>query len=86
MQHDFYTDIITFDLSESDAVNGEIYISIERVKENALNLNAAFEIECLRVLFHGALHLCGYKDKTKTQQTAMRKKEEEYIELYLLRQ
>ncbi len=86
LQHDFYTDIITFDLSESDAVNGEIYISIERVKENALNLNAAFEIECLRVLFHGALHLCGYKDKTKTQQTAMRKKEEEYIELYLLRQ
>lgn len=86
LQHDFYTDIITFDLSESNAVNGEVYISIDRVKENALNLNAAFDIEFLRVLFHGALHLCGYKDKAKTQQTVMRKKEEEYIELYLLGQ
>lgn len=86
LQHDFYTDIITFDLSESDAINGEVYISIERVKDNAKNISTEFETEVLRVLFHGALHLCGYKDKTKAQQTSMRKKEDEYIELYLLRQ
>lgn len=86
LQHDFYTDIITFDLSESNVIAGEIYISTDRVKENARDLKVLFETECLRVIFHGALHLCGYKDKTLKQQTQMRKKENEYIERYLLRE
>ena len=84
LQHDYFTDIITFDLSETDAVVGEVYISIDRVKDNAQQLNAPFETECLRVIFHGALHLCGYTDKTKAQQKKMRSKEDEYIERYLL--
>lgn len=86
LQHDDYTDIITFDLSETDSITGEIYISIERVKENAEMYNSSFETECLRVIFHGALHLCGYKDRITKQQVEIRMKEDEYIELYLLRQ
>ena len=83
LQHDFYTDIITFDLS-SDArtLNAEIYISVDRVKENAKIVGVSFKEELHRVIFHGALHLCGYKDKTKPQQTIMRQKEGLYINSY----
>ncbi len=84
LQHDYYTDIITFDLSDTGSIAGEIYISIERVKDNAKQMDVPFETECLRVIFHGALHLCGYTDKTQTQQKKMRQKEDEYIERYLL--
>ncbi|BAV09736.1 rRNA maturation RNase YbeY [Filimonas lacunae] len=79
LQHDYYTDIITFDLSEGDATTSEVYISVDRVKENAITQGTTFTREMLRVLFHGALHLCGYKDKTKDQVSEMRKKEEQYI-------
>lgn len=79
LQHDYYTDIITFDLSEGDATIAEVYISTDRVKDNALNQSTSMEQEMLRVLFHGALHLCGYKDKSKIQAAEMRKKEEEYL-------
>ena len=84
LQHNFYTDIITFDLSEKDSqfIIGELYISIDRVKENAFSLSINFSTELLRVIFHGALHLCGFKDKTKTDIKKMRDKEEEYLRLY----
>jgi len=78
--HDYYTDIITFDLSEKkDGSHGEIYISVDRVKDNAEQLKEPLQKELLRVIFHGALHLCGYKDKTKVQKHAMREKESYYI-------
>ena len=73
LQHDDYTDIITFDLSESaDEVRGEIYISIERVAENAVAFGADYDRELHRVIFHGALHLCGLRDKTGPEQQEMR--------------
>jgi len=83
LNHDYYTDIISFDLSEEKGVIGEIYISIDRVKENAQDFNVSFETELQRVIFHGALHLCGFKDKTEKQAEVMRRKEEEYINLEL---
>ncbi|HAI84799.1 MAG TPA: rRNA maturation RNase YbeY [Chitinophagaceae bacterium] len=85
LQHDYYTDIITFDLSTDtkQPTIGEIYISIDRVKDNAKLHNTTFTQEILRVIFHGALHLCGYKDKSKTQAQQMRLKEEEYLRKYV---
>lgn len=81
LQHDFYTDIITFDLSDSKAKRGEIYISVDRIKENALSHKTTFRKEIARVIFHGALHLCGYKDKKKADIQLMREKEDHYIRL-----
>jgi rRNA maturation RNase YbeY len=81
--HDFYTDIITFDLSESKTIQAEIYISVDRVKENAFQLGVSFKSELHRVIFHGVLHLCGYKDKKKTEKVKMRNKEEFYLACYL---
>lgn len=83
LNHDTYTDIITFDHSEnSDRLEGEIYISIDRIKENAKAHGEPFERELLRVISHGILHLCGYKDKTKKEAELMRLKEEEAIQLF----
>jgi probable rRNA maturation factor len=82
LKHDFYTDIITFDLSETNSVLGEIYISVERVKENALELGVSFKSEFHRVIFHGVLHLCGYKDKSREEKDKMREKEEFYLAKY----
>jgi len=80
LKHDYYTDIITFSLSESEnTLESEIYISIDRVKENAKTLSVEFEDELLRVMFHGVLHLLGHKDKTKAQKAAMRKLENKWI-------
>lgn len=80
LNHDDLTDIITFDLSENDEnLKGEIYISIERVKDNSILFNASFREELARVVFHGALHLCGYKDKSKQDQVAIRLKEDFYL-------
>ena len=80
LKHDYYTDIITFPLSETDQkVEAEIYISIDRIRENALTLKVPFEQELLRVIFHGALHLIGYKDKTAAQKKLMREAEEKWI-------
>lgn len=84
LNHNYYTDIITFDLSETpDAVTGEIYISIDRVRENAQTYKVPFKQELLRVIFHGALHLCGYKDKSEKDQQLMRKAEDKYLQYYL---
>ena len=82
LQHDYYTDIITFDLSENEATIGELYIGIETVKSNSILHGVPFNEEMLRVLFHGALHLCGYGDKRKSEITIMRQKEEYYLQLY----
>jgi probable rRNA maturation factor len=84
LQHDSYTDIITFDLSESKSspTIGEIYISVDRVKENTITHQTTFEQELHRVIFHGALHLCGYKDKTKKDALLMRDKEDDCLSMY----
>jgi rRNA maturation RNase YbeY len=79
LKHDFYTDIITFDLSESAATKGEIYISVDRVRENAINLKLPLYQELRRVIFHGALHLCGYGDNTTAEIEMIRKKEDFYM-------
>jgi rRNA maturation RNase YbeY len=80
LQHNTLTDIITFDLSErAGQVEGEIYISIDRVKENASKYSKTFEDELHRVLIHGVLHLVGYRDKKPTQKAAMRKREDYYL-------
>lgn len=81
LNHDFYTDIITFNLNEGKQIMGDIYISTERVKENATTLKTDFSTELHRVLIHGVLHLCGYKDKTKKEATGMREKEDYYLSL-----
>jgi probable rRNA maturation factor len=82
LSHDFFTDIISFDLSEGEVVTGEVYISIDRVKENAIIHSTSFKNELLRVIFHGALHLSGYNDKKKSEITVMRKKEDYYLQLF----
>jgi probable rRNA maturation factor len=83
LQHDDLTDIITFDLSEKGAATtGEIYISADRVRENARDLGIPFKQELLRVIFHGALHLCGYRDKSKADISEMRMTENKYLKKY----
>ena len=83
LQHDYYTDIITFELSEiPGVVNGEIYISLDRVKDNSIQIGTNYQSELLRVIFHGALHLCGYKDKKKSEILLMREKEDQYLSLF----
>lgn len=83
LNHDYYTDIITFGLSEpGQAVEAEIYISVDRVKDNAQQLGISFREEMLRVIFHGALHLCGYRDKKKSEISMMRDKENTYLRLF----
>lgn len=82
LNHNTLTDIITFDhSSKKKTVEGEIYISIDRVKENAKTFEVDFDTELHRVLIHGVLHLIGYKDKTKAQKNQMRKKEEACLSL-----
>jgi rRNA maturation RNase YbeY len=82
LQHDDYTDIITFDYTQKNLVSGDIYISIERVKENAQTYKVTFQNELLRVMVHGVLHLCGYKDKTSRDARIMREKEDYYLSLW----
>jgi rRNA maturation RNase YbeY len=84
LSHDFYTDIITFDLSDTNEIQAEIYISVDRVKENAAQLGVSFKSELHRVIFHGVLHLCGYKDKSKQDKEEMRGKENLYLHKYFL--
>ncbi len=83
LDHDTLTDIITFDLSESeDSLTGEIYISVERVRENAVKFGTTANDELHRVIFHGALHLCGFKDKKTADKQLMRQKEDECLAAY----
>jgi rRNA maturation RNase YbeY len=80
LNHDTLTDIISFDYSVGKELHGEIYISVDRVKENALDFNVRFEQELSRVIIHGVLHYCGYKDKTDSEAQLMRSKEDFYLE------
>jgi len=83
LKHNYYTDIITFDLSETpEAIIGEIYISIDRVRDNAATLGVTIKEELHRVIFHGALHLCGYKDKTPVDAKQMRVEEDRCLIAY----
>ena len=84
LKHDYYTDIVTFDMSDSDdVVSADIFVSIDRVKENAETEGVSFEEELYRVMVHGVLHLCGYGDKTKEEQGEMRSAENQHIKLIL---
>lgn len=83
LQHDYNTDIITFPLSpDGEPVVGEIYISLDTIADNADHYKVSKEDELLRVIFHGALHLCGYGDKTTQEQKIMRQKEDEYLKVW----
>ena len=79
LQHDYFTDIITFDYCEGDRLSGDLFISIDSVRENAVEYGASFEEELHRVLVHGILHLIGYDDHTEEQITQMRAKEDYYL-------
>lgn len=79
--HDYYTDIITFDYDEGQRVSGDLFISIETVASNAEMLGIAYEEELLRVMAHGVLHLCGFKDKTEEDAANMRLREQEALAL-----
>ena len=79
LKHNYYTDVLTFNLSNNENISGEIYISIDRVKENALLQHLSFEQEFYRIVFHGSLHLCGYGDKSKVKKQIMTAKEDFYL-------
>jgi len=79
LKHDYYTDIITFDYTQSIDLQGEIYVSLDTVQSNSNKLNVSFNEELNRVLVHGLLHLCGYKDKSKADKLLMRSKEDEAL-------
>ena len=82
LDHDYYTDIITFDYVKANTISGDIFVSLPRISDNASTLAQDFESEFRRVLAHGLLHLCGYKDKTAEEQSKMRQKEDFYIHRY----
>lgn len=81
LQHDYYTDIITFDYVKGKTISGDIFVSLPRISDNASTLSKNFEEEFSRVIAHGILHLCGYKDKTEEEQKEMRNKEDYYLNL-----
>ena len=81
LQHDYFTDIITFDYCEGETVSGDLFISIDSVRENALIYGAGFEDELDRVMVHGVLHLLGYDDHTPEEQAVMRAKENYYVNI-----
>ena len=86
LNHNFYTDVITFDLSlDNKAISAEVYISMERIRDNAKQLDLTIKSELHRVLFHAALHLCGYNDKKKKDKEIMRKRENELLTKYFSR-
>ena len=86
LDHDTYTDIISFDASVGNILNGDIFISTERVAENAQSYDVEFPEELKRVIIHGILHLCGYRDKTEEEEQKMRAKEEEKMKMFHVEQ
>lgn len=86
LNHDTLTDIISFDYSMGNELHGDIFVSIERVKDNAADFNVSFEEELKRVLVHGILHYCGYKDKGEAEELLMRSKEDEKIAMFHVEQ
>lgn len=86
LNHDTLTDIISFDYTMGNLISGDIFISVERVRENAVEFNVLFEEELRRVMAHGVLHYCGYTDKTEEGEQEMRAKEEEKMKLFHVEQ
>ena len=86
LHHDTLTDIISFDYSVGNELHGDVFISVERVRENASDFNVSFYEEILRVMVHGVLHFCGYKDKRESDEIRMREKENEKIKLFHVEQ
>ena len=86
LNHDYYTDIITFDYSIGNYVSGDLFVSVERVKENSIQYGKEFFNELCRVVFHGVLHLCGYNDKHQEDIFVIRSKEDEYIQRFVSRE
>ena len=82
LDHDTLTDIISFDYSVGNVLQGDIFVSVERVQDNAKDFNVSFEEELKRVLSHGVLHYCGYKDKSPKDEALMRSKEEEKMKMF----
>ena len=82
LQHDYFTDIITFDYSDKNIISGDIFISVDRVTENSENLNIPFQKEFLRIVIHGILHLLGYDDKSEFDKNLMTSKEDACLKLY----
>ena len=82
LEHDTLTDIISFDYTVGNLIQGDIFVSVERVKDNANDFNVSFEEELKRVLSHGVLHYCGYKDKSPKDEALMRSKEEEKMQMF----
>ncbi|RAR72873.1 rRNA maturation RNase YbeY [Flavobacterium aciduliphilum] len=82
LNHDYYTDIISFDYSVGNELHGDIFVSIDRVHENASSFNVSFAEELKRVIIHGVLHYCGYKDKSPKEELQMRSKEDEKIKMF----
>ncbi len=82
LDHDTLTDIISFDYTVGNELGGDIFISVERVKENAVDFGVEFDVELRRVMAHGVLHYCGYKDKTEADEVVMRNKEEEKMQMF----
>lgn len=86
LKHDYYTDIISFDYSEENFVSGDLFISVDRVEENAVEFGVSFSEELKRVCVHGVLHLCGYKDKSDEEVNQMREKENQYLKIFVSRE
>jgi len=82
LKRNYYTDVITFNYSEKDIIDGEIYISFDTVKRNAINYKVSLKSEMLRVAFHGVFHLCGYDDKTDKEKVTMKKMEDLWIGIF----
>ncbi len=86
LNHNTLTDIITFDYTENEALSGDLFISIDRVRENADTFEVSFDVELRRVMVHGLLHLAGYGDKTPEDEALMRQKEDEKLKMFHVEQ
>ena len=82
LNHDYYTDVVTFDYVKGKTISADIFVSLPRILDNSSTLSNAFNSELLRVLAHGVLHLCGYKDKTDEEISEMRQKEDYYLSIF----
>jgi probable rRNA maturation factor len=82
LKHNFYTDVISFNYNEGDRLNGEVYISIDTVKENAKNYKVSYKEEVLRVMVHGILHICGFEDGTLEEKSMMKDKEDHWLKQF----
>lgn len=86
LNHDTLTDIISFDYTVGNELHGDVFVSVERVQDNAIDFNVPFEVELRRVLVHGILHYCGYKDKGEKEELMMRAKEDEKLAMFHVEQ